>query len=74
MGSGGTGAAALDAGALGFGIAGSGPSVFAWSDGDETNAAVGAAILAAFAREGLAAGAWPGPLGAAGARIVDERA
>jgi len=60
-------AAALAAGALGFGIAGSGPSVFAWSAGPTDAARIEADVQAAFAAAGLASDAWTGPLRARGA-------
>ena len=65
--------AALVAGALGFSIAGSGPSVFAWvrtmADGD----AVQSAIRDAFQSFGVGSQGWLSRLGCAGAHLVDER-
>jgi homoserine kinase len=60
-------AAALAAGALGFGIAGSGPSVFAWTAGSEVAGGVEAGVRAAFAAAGLESDAWVGPLRRSGA-------
>ncbi len=64
--------AALAAGALGFGIAGSGPSVFAWVRKGRDVAAVERAIGEAFLREGVASQSWVSPVGCPGARIEDE--
>lgn len=63
--------AAREAGALAFGIAGSGPSVFAWTEEAATAEAVREATVRAFAAAGLASDAWIGPLGAPGARLVE---
>ena len=62
-------AAALAAGALGFSISGSGPSVFAWA----ANAADGEKIRAAVAAEFTAVGcdSWVAPLPCRGARVVE---
>ncbi|NNM19911.1 MAG: homoserine kinase [Gammaproteobacteria bacterium] len=60
--------AALDAGALGCSLSGSGPSMFAWTadaDGDH----VAAAMQAAFAAHGLASDCWLSPLDAPGAHV-----
>ncbi len=62
-------AGALEAGALGCSISGSGPAVFAWTDPPHA-AAVEAALVAAFSRAGVASDAWRSPVGAAGARRV----
>jgi homoserine kinase len=61
--------AALGAGALGFGIAGAGPSVFAWVESEGTARAVEVGLRAAFAAVDLATDAWTGPVGAPGARL-----
>ena len=62
--------AALDAGALGASLSGSGPSMFALAV--ETEAvAVRDAVLAAYADADLAADAWISPLATSGARLVD---
>ena len=63
--------AALAAGAIGFAVAGSGPSVFAWAAEGDDATAVERAVLEAFERRGIAAGGWISPLGCAGARVVD---
>jgi homoserine kinase len=63
-------AAALAAGALGFGIAGSGPSVFAWTSSIEIGRRVEAGVRRAFQDAGLAADGWVGPLATQGARRV----
>lgn len=65
-------AAALQAGALGCTLSGSGPSVFAWCDGDDEAAEVASAMLEAFAREDVRARAWVSPVDAPGARLVDQ--
>ncbi|HKQ60981.1 MAG TPA: homoserine kinase [Candidatus Polarisedimenticolaceae bacterium] len=63
-------AAALQAGALGFGISGSGPSVFAWIDPVADASAVTAAMRGAFGAHGLAADAWTSTVGGPCARLV----
>jgi len=63
--------AALAAGALGFGIAGSGPSVFAWVGRGADADAVAAAVRGAFAAAGVPSDAWVGPAGGPGARVLD---
>ena len=62
-------AAALASGALGFGIAGAGPSVFAWIDSDRPLAAIERGIRAAFSERGLASQAWSGAIGQRGAEV-----
>jgi len=64
-------AAALEAGALGVSLSGSGPSVFAWTDGDAPAERVREAMTAAFAGAGLETDAWISPVGAPGARLED---
>jgi homoserine kinase len=49
--------AALDAGALGCSISGAGPTSFAVVDGEQTGAIVAAAMIAAYAANGVAAAA-----------------
>ncbi len=66
-------AAALGQGAIGFGIAGSGPSVFAWVLGESQGRQVERAVRAAFAAVGLASDGWVGPLAASGATVEAER-
>lgn len=61
--------AALSAHAMGAGISGAGPSVFAWfEDADQARAAV-APVQAAFAAAGFDSDAWVSPLDASGARL-----
>ncbi|HIE5094449.1 homoserine kinase [Stenotrophomonas maltophilia] len=61
--------AALSAQAMGAGISGAGPSVFAWfEDADQAQAAA-AAVQAAFAAAGFDSDAWVSPLDAPGARL-----
>jgi len=63
--------AALDAGALGCSIAGSGPSVFAFADHDESAERIGAAMQAAFKVEGrLDSDLFSGQVSTQGARVV----
>lgn len=61
-------AAALDSGALGCSISGSGPSLFAWTR-REAAMRVAAAMQTAFAAEGIASDRWISPLDTPGARI-----
>jgi homoserine kinase len=62
--------AALDAGALGCSISGSGPTVFAFADREDAAARVAHAMRAAFRREaGLDTDAWVGAVSADGARV-----
>jgi homoserine kinase len=61
--------AAREAGAIGFGIAGAGPSVFAWTSSDDAAARVERAVRAAFEGQGLGSEAWRGPLGRRGAHV-----
>jgi homoserine kinase len=65
-------AAARDAGALGCGISGSGPSMFALCDSDDTAAGTAVAMRRAF-RESAALGseAWVSPVNRAGAHILE---
>lgn len=64
-------AAAVDAGALGFGISGSGPSVFALVPGRDAAEAVSLAMSEAFGRWGsVEADAHVGPANAPGARVL----
>ena len=66
--------AALGAGAIGFAVAGSGPSVFAWVRSMGQAAAVESAVLGAFKSRGVDAQGWVSRLGCAGAHVVDGRA
>jgi homoserine kinase len=60
------------AGAVGFGIAGSGPSVFAWTDSPETAQEVEQGIRRCFAAHDLAAESWTGRIREQGA-VVQSR-
>jgi len=64
-------AAALDAGALGCSISGSGPSVLSFADSDAAADTVATAMEGAFARAGLSSDRYVGPVNMAGARVVD---
>ncbi len=59
--------AALDAGALGCTISGSGPSVLAFTDSDSSAVAAADAMQAAFAAGGLESDRYVGPVNTAGA-------
>jgi homoserine kinase len=65
-------AAALEAGALGCSLSGSGPSIFALAADAAGAARAGAAMREAFARAGGGVGAdlWVSPVGTSGARLV----
>jgi len=63
-------AAARTAGALGASIAGSGPSLFAWVEGESPCAAVRDGMVAALASHEVAADVWIGPPSVEGARIL----
>lgn len=64
--------AALDSGALGCSIAGSGPSIFAFSSSRETAVAVGSAMQEAFlqSQAGLESDMWVSPICSQGARVL----
>ena len=62
--------AALDAGALGCSISGSGPSVLAFAGSDAAADAVAGAMQAAFTAAGLASDRYVGPINAAGASVL----
>ncbi|HED31409.1 MAG TPA: homoserine kinase [Prosthecochloris aestuarii] len=66
--------AAISAGALGCSIAGSGPSIFAFSSSAETAQEVGVAMKTAFAsiEEHLESDVWVSPVCREGARIVNK--
>ncbi len=65
-------AAALDAGALGCAISGSGPSMFALCDSDETAAGTAVAMRRAFRdRAALGSDAWVSPVNRTGAHLVE---
>ncbi|MBI1754328.1 MAG: homoserine kinase [Acidobacteria bacterium] len=63
-------AAALDQGALGCSLSGSGPSVFAVADGEARAEAVCGAMRAAFAQAGLGSQGWVCALDPEGARVL----
>ena len=64
-------AAALEAGALGASISGSGPTVFAWVTSGETAERVRKAMVCAFKEHGATeADSWVSPVSRRGARIV----
>ena len=65
--------AALSCGALGFGIAGAGPSVFAWVVSEDEADRVERAVRAVFAELDLESEAWSGPIGRRGAVVECER-
>lgn len=63
--------AALEAGALGCSISGSGPAAFAFAVGDETARRIGKAMVAAYRLAGVAADPRVGAIDAGGARVID---
>jgi homoserine kinase len=62
--------AALEAGAIGFAVAGSGPSVFAWVPEGESTLAVERGVRRAFEEQGVVSRGWISPLGCPGARVI----
>ena len=63
--------AALEQGAVGVSISGSGPSVFAWADSEETSERVREAMVNAFRSNGVAeVDSWVAPVSREGARVV----
>jgi homoserine kinase len=62
--------AALEAGAFGCSISGSGPASFAFAVGDETARRIGKAMVAAYRLAGVPADARVGAIDAGGARVV----
>jgi homoserine kinase len=62
--------AALEAGALGCSISGSGPASFAFAVGDESARRIGKAMVAAYRVAKVPADARVGPIDAVGARVV----
>jgi len=64
--------AALQAGALGCSLSGSGPSLFAWCAGHPVGELIRDRMIAAFAAAGVASRGWISPVGAPGTRIVHE--
>ncbi len=67
-------AAALEAGALGCSISGSGPSVFAWFQAESAATAGGEAMAQAFTEEGLETRVFSSPVNCPGARLVTDAA
>lgn len=65
-------AAALDAGALGCSISGSGPSVFAWFEAESAAAAGGEAMAEVFRSQGLETRIISSPVSGPGARLVND--
>jgi homoserine kinase len=63
--------AALQAGALGGSISGAGPTVFAWVEHGQAET-VRSAMVAAFARHGLASDSWVSTIDREGARVVGD--
>lgn len=63
--------AALDHGALGCSISGSGPSVFAWVENEEIGEQVRDAMVAAFSHAKVESTAWISPVSCDGAKVVD---
>jgi homoserine kinase len=61
--------AALLAGALGVSISGSGPSVFAWANGQANAKKVKVAMEMAFAAKGLSSTSWISRISKRGAQI-----
>lgn len=61
--------AAIDKGALGCSISGSGPAVFAWCEEHEANR-IRTAMVEAFAAHGLASDHWVSAIGTEGASVV----
>lgn len=61
--------AALEAGALGCSLSGSGPSVFAWCVGEGEGAEIRDRVIAAFRAAGVEARGWVSPVDAPGARL-----
>jgi homoserine kinase len=62
--------AALEAGAFGCSISGSGPTAFAFSDGDDAARRIGEAMVRAYGSVGVEATARVGAVDGAGARLV----
>src|SRR5690606_32072391 len=62
--------AALRAGALGCSLSGSGPSVFAWCDGDDRGEEILGQMTNAFSAVGVEARGWLSPVDAPGATIL----
>ncbi len=63
--------AAIDAGAIGSGISGSGPSLFALSDSEEKAESIGKAMVKAFKKVGLKSRAFSSPIHSIPPEILD---
>jgi homoserine kinase len=63
--------AAMDSGAVGCGISGSGPTVFAWCDA-EIASSVQDAMLTSLQGQAESVDSWSGAVGGVGARVVEE--
>lgn len=63
--------AAMETGAIGCGIAGSGPTVFAWC-GEDQVMAIHDAMVEALHNQDVAGDSWQGPIGGGGARVVED--
>ncbi len=64
--------AALDGGALGCSLSGSGPAMFAWCVGPESGESIRARMIGAFKAAGIEARGWVSPVNAPGARVERE--
>jgi homoserine kinase len=62
--------AAIEQGALGFSISGSGPSVFAWAGSRNAAERVRAALLRVFAARNIGVDSWVAPVSGPGTRII----
>jgi homoserine kinase len=63
--------AAMDTGAIGCGISGSGPALFALSDSEEISRKVGIAMVESFRKNGLNSIAYPSPIHRKPPEILD---
>ncbi len=61
---------ALELGALGFSISGSGPSVFAWTHGKKLAAQIAAEISQRFKDQGISSQSWISEVAQAGAKVL----
>jgi homoserine kinase len=61
---------ALELGALGFSISGSGPSVFAWAHGKKTATQVAEEISKVFKAKGITSQSWISEVAQAGAKVI----
>ncbi len=61
--------AALEGGALGCSLSGSGPALFAWCDGEARGEEIRERMVAAFRAAGVEARGWISPVDAPGARV-----